>query len=78
MCTSTVNVIECVYVLYCIVYLYSAQYLSLFLLGSVTVQSVTLAGLSVTVPDRLVKFTGQSVTFTDWVIESGKFVNDKP
>ena len=46
--------------------------------GSVTVQSVTLASLSVTVPDRPVKFTGQSVTFTDWVLESGKFVPDKP
>ena len=47
-------------------------------MGSVTVQWVTLAGLSVTVPDRPVKFTGQSVTFTDWVLELGKIVTDRP
>ena len=46
--------------------------------GSVTVQSVTLAGLSVSIPDRPVKFHGQSVTLTDWVLESGKFVTDRP
>ena len=45
--------------------------------GNVTVQSVTLTGLSVTVPDRPVKFPGQSVTLTDWVLESGKFVTDR-
>ena len=42
------------------------------------VQSVTLASLSVSVPDRPVKFTGQSVTLTDWVLESGKVVTDRP
>ena len=46
--------------------------------GSVTVQSVALASLSVTVPDRPVKFQGQSVTLTDWVLESGKFITDRP
>ena len=46
--------------------------------GSVTVQSVTLAGLSVSVPDRPVKFQGRSVTLTDWVLESRKFVTDGP
>ena len=46
--------------------------------GSVAVQSVTLAGLSVIVPDRPVKFQGQSVTLTNWVLESGKFITDKP
>ena len=30
-----------------------------------------------TVPDRPVKFQGQSVTLTDWVLESGKFVTDR-
>ena len=30
-----------------------------------SLEKVTLAGLSVTVPDRPVKFTGQSVTFTE-------------
>ena len=47
-------------------------------MGSVAVQLVTLASLSVTVPDRPVKFTGQSVAFTDWVLESGKIVIDRP
>ena len=47
-------------------------------MGSVTVQSVTLAGLSVSVPDRPVKFQGRSVTLTDWVLESRKFVTDGP
>ena len=46
--------------------------------GSVTVQSVTLTGLSVSVHERPVKFTGRSVTLTDWVLEPGKFVTDKP
>ena len=46
--------------------------------STVTVQWVTLAGLSVAVPDRPVKFTGQSVAFTDWIPESGKFVTDRP
>ena len=42
------------------------------------IHSVTLAGLSATVPDRPVKFPGQSVTLTDWVLELGKFVTDRP
>ena len=42
------------------------------------VQSVTLAGLSDNVPHRCVKFQGQSVTFTDWVLESGNFITDRP
>ena len=43
--------------------------------GSVTVQSVTLAGLSVSVPYRPVNFPGQSVNFHDWVLESGVLYN---
>ena len=43
--------------------------------GSVTVQSVTLAGLSVSIPDMPVNFPGQSVTIHDWVLESGVFYN---
>ena len=46
--------------------------------GSATVQSVTLAGLSVSIPDRPVKFQGRSVALNDWVLESGKFVTDRP
>ena len=45
---------------------------------TVSVQSVTLASLSVSVPDRPVKFEVQLVTFTDWVLESGIFVTDRP
>ena len=40
--------------------------------------TITLTSLSVTVPDRPVKFPGQSVTLTDWVLELGKFVTDRP
>ena len=47
-------------------------------MGNVRVQSVTLAGLFVSVPNRPVNFQGQSVTFTDWVLESGIFVTDRP
>ena len=47
-------------------------------MGNVTVQSVTLSGQSVTVPNRPVKFPGQLVTLTDWVLEPGKFVTDRP
>ena len=46
--------------------------------GNVTVQSVTLAGLSVSVPHRPVNFQDQSVTFTDLVLGSGIFVTDRP
>ena len=34
-------------------------------MGNVTVQSVTLAGLCESVPDRPVNFLGQTLIFTD-------------
>ena len=41
-------------------------------------QSVIIAGLSVSVPNRPAKFPGQSVTFTDCVLESENFITDRP
>ena len=45
---------------------------------NVTVQSVTLAGLSVSVSNSSVNFQGLLVTFHVWVLESGIFITDTP
>ena len=43
----------------------------------ITVQSVTLAGLSVNVPDKPVSFPGQSGTFDVWVLDSRIFITGR-
>ena len=46
-------------------------------MGEITIQLVTLAGLSVNVPDMPVTFLGLLGTFDVWVVESGNFITDK-
>ena len=40
--------------------------------------STTVLEVSVSVPNRPVKFQGRSVTLIDLVLESGKYVTDRP